>query len=575
VIERGFKLAVRRSPALALLAALLLVLAGVTGAWMSERDFREQKVEQARAHAQVLAASVGAALAFEDESEARQAIDALTANPDISAVGVYTETGALFASRSNDGRRPPASLDGMAARGYGGGHARVIAPVTQNQSNFGAVYVELSAGAGAERWMRYIGVALLLVMAGIMVALVAAAQRALSAANEELTRRADALAQSNAQLTSEVTERQKAQSALAQAQKMEAIGQLTGGVAHDFNNLLMVVSSGLRLLETRDDPEKRASIVASMRQAVDRGAGLTKQLLAFSRRQKLTPEVVVIEDRIEGLSALLERSLREDIALKLDFDGTPHAAKIDPGQFELAILNLAVNARDAMPSGGVISIQVRQNRELDGDWIAVSVTDTGVGMSRGVQARAFDPFYTTKEVGKGTGLGLSQVYGFALQSGGRCEIDSTEGRGAIVTLLLPPTDEPVPAKPKLEAKSATNGAGAVLVVEDDDNVASLVCEMINDLGYSATRVPTAHAALERIERGPPVDLVFSDIVMPGGLSGIELAGELRRRKPELPILLTTGYAGRGEEEEVEGFPVLRKPYDRDALGAALASVASH
>jgi CheY-like chemotaxis protein len=133
----------------------------------------------------------------------------------------------------------------------------------------------------------------------------------------------------------------------------------------------------------------------------------------------------------------------------------------------------------------------------------------------------------------------------------------------------------VPAKPKLEAKSATNGAGAVLVVEDDDNVASLVCEMINDLGYSATRVPTAHAALERIERGPPVDLVFSDIVMPGGLSGIELAGELRRRKPELPILLTTGYAGRGEEEEVEGFPVLRKPYDRDALGAALASVASH
>jgi len=572
---RSLDRALQRSPALALLAAVLLLIAGVTGALMSERDFREQKVEQARAHAQVLAASVSAALAFEDVSETQHAINVLMANPDVSAVGVYTEDGALFASRSADDRHPPTSLVGMAFNPYSNGHARAVAPVTQSQSNLGSVYVELSAGAGAERWMRYIAVALLLVMAGVMVALVAAAQRALSAANTELTRRADALTESNSQLTREVAERQKAQSALAQAQKMEAIGQLTGGVAHDFNNLLMVISSGLRLLETRDDPEKRAGIVNSMRQAVDRGAGLTKQLLAFSRRQKLSPEVVVVQERIEGLSTLLERSLREDIALKLDFDAAPLAAKIDPGQFELAVLNLAVNARDAMPNGGVVAIQVRPRRERDGEWIAVSVSDTGVGMSPEVQARAFDPFYTTKEVGKGTGLGLSQVYGFALQSGGRCELESMEGRGTTITLLLPPTDEPAPIKPKAEVKSERPGAGAVLVVEDDDNVANLVCEMINDLGYSATRVPSARAALEHIERGPPVDLVFSDIVMPGGLNGIQLASELRRRNPELPILLTTGYAGRGEEEEVEGFPVLRKPYDRDALGAALASIASH
>lgn len=555
----------RHAPLLAIVATAMLLLAGVTGAWLTERDFRDQKIDQARAHARVLAASVTAALAFQDLNDAERAVESLSANPDVVAIGVYTDEGALFAGDSSEGRPLPPTFSQTPRAAYSAGYAHATVDVTEAQTRLGAVYVELSTGAGPARWMRYVGVFLLLVMASLMIALVATAQR-------ELARRADALAQSNAQLTKEISERQKAQSALAQAQKMEAIGHLTGGVAHDFNNLLMVISSGLRLLETRDDPKKRESIVTSMRQAVDRGAGLTKQLLAFSRRQKLSPEVIIVQDRIENLRALLERSLREDIALKIDFDADPSPVKLDPSQFELAILNLTVNARDALPNGGIVSIRVHNQRTAAGNLAVVSVSDNGVGMPAEVAGRAFDPFFTTKEVGKGTGLGLSQVYGFVLQSGGRCELESTEGGGTTVTLVLPLTDEPMPARvAKTEAKAVLTGAGAILVVEDDDSVASLVCDMIDDLGYSATRVPNAHEALARIERGLPVDAVFSDIIMPGGLNGIELATELRRRRPDLPILLTTGYSGHGVAE-TQDFPVLRKPYDRDELGAALAQL---
>ncbi len=401
----------RYSPLLAIVATILLLLAGLTGAWLAERDFREQNIEQVRAHARVLAASVSAALAFDDITEAQRAVDALEANPDVVAVGVYTAQGELFAG-STTGRSLPSTFADAPSHDYSGDNAHATMDVVESESRLGAVYVELSTGAGPGRWMRYVGVFLLLIMAILMIALVAAAQRALGAANLELERRANALAESNTQLRLEVAERQKAQTALAQAQKMEAIGQLTGGIAHDFNNLLMVISSGLRLLESREAPVKRANIVASMQQAVDRGAGLTKQLLAFSRRQKLSPEVVVVQDRIDNLRALLERSLREDIALKIDFEDEVSAVRLDPSQFDLAILNLAVNARDAMPSGGIVALRIKNLRSADGEFASVSVSDTGVGMPADVAARAFDPFFTTKEVGKGTGLGLSQVYGF-------------------------------------------------------------------------------------------------------------------------------------------------------------------
>ncbi|MBC7768974.1 MAG: response regulator [Phycisphaerales bacterium] len=557
------------TPLLALITAVILVFAGVTGAVVSERDFREQKMEQAQAHARVLAASVSGALAFYDAVEAQYAIEALTANPDVGGVGVYGADGALFVSRAGPEGEPPQSMTIGPPTRFADNFASAAAPVVQNDTPLGWVFVRLSGGAGT-RWLRYVGVALLLGMAALMVVVIGQAQRALTGANEELSRRAEALARTNEQLSSEVSEKRKAQSALAHAQKMEAIGQLTGGVAHDFNNLLMVISSGLRLLETRDDEAKRASIVSAMRQAVDRGAGLTKQLLAFSRRQKLTPEVILVQERLQVLRPLLERSLREDIKLDLKFAAADAAIKVDPGQFDLAVLNLAVNARDAMPGGGALTISIELGRGEDLNAVAVRIADTGQGMSPEVQARAFDPFYTTKEVGKGTGLGLSQVYGFTLQSGGRCEIESEPGRGATISLILPLSTEAPP--PRAEpAPEIAAGSGAVLVVEDDDSVAAMVCEMIADLGYTVTRVPNAHEALQCIEDGARVDLMFSDIIMPGGLNGIELAHEVRRRRPELPILLTTGYGGRGDGE-VQGFRVLRKPYDRDELGSALAEL---
>lgn len=561
-----------RSPAPVIMVAALLLVVGVAGALIAESDFRGQKVEQARAHARVLASSVTAALAFQEPSEAAQAVSAMSAAPDIGAVGVYDAGGLLVVAADGPLGPPPERAAAMEYSGFRDGYAVAIEQVEQNGVVLGQVYVRIVTPAGASRWMRYLGVGILLLMSILVLAIVAAAQRGQHMANAELERRAAELARTNARLLKEVADRKKAENALAHAQKMEAIGQLTGGVAHDFNNLLMVISSGLRLLETRDDENKRAAIVAAMQQAVERGANVTKQLLAFSRRQKLSPEATLVQQRLENLRPLLERSLREDITLKFDFRGPDVAVKIDPGQFDLAVLNLAVNARDAMPDGGKLTLCVDTVREGAEAQAMVSVVDTGAGMSPEVKAKAFDPFFSTKEVGKGTGLGLSQVYGFSVQSGGRCELESEPGRGTTVRLYLPVTDE-TPARAEPQLRDERKAAGAILMVEDDDSVSAMVGEMLSDLGYQVTRVASAKEALSKLADGAAcVDIVFSDIVMPGGMSGIDLAREVKRRRPDLPILLTTGYGGH-EELDAHEFPVLRKPYNREELSAALSRAA--
>jgi signal transduction histidine kinase/CheY-like chemotaxis protein len=560
-----------RSPAPVVLAAALLLLVGAIGALVAESDFRAQKVEQARAHARVLASSVSAALAFQDAADGRRAVEAIAAAPDVGALGVYDSNGALFVARAGEHGAPPPRAPASAFAYFRDGYATAAEPVRQNGADLGMVYVRVRPSEGAGRWMRYIALGLLLLMAVLVLAIVAAAQQSQHLANLELKRRADDLARANAQLNKEVSERQKAESALVHAQKMEAIGQLTGGVAHDFNNLLMVISSGLRLLATRDDEAKRAAIVSAMQQAVDRGAGVTKQLLAFSRRQRLSPEVMLVHERLQNLLPLLERSLREDITLAIDVRSDDLAVKADPGHFDLCILNLAVNARDAMPKGGSLTLRVERAAHGEQTLAAIRVIDTGSGMTPEVQARAFDPFFSTKEVGRGTGLGLSQVYGFALQSGGACEIDSELGRGTTVSLLLPLTTEAV-AQSRPKAADASEGAGTVLMVEDDETVSAMVGEMLSDLGYTVMRAASAREALETLANGrADVDVVFSDIIMPGGMSGIELARELKRLRPDLPVLLTTGYGGHDETTAHE-FPVLRKPYAREDLAAALSRV---
>jgi PAS domain S-box-containing protein len=370
----------------------------------------------------------------------------------------------------------------------------------------------------------------------------------------------------------------EAERLLRQSQKLDAIGQLTGGVAHDFNNLLMVIAGGVSLLERPGDAQRRVRVIAQMRQATERGASLSRKLLAFSRRQPLNPEPVDLHWQISGMREILDRTLRGDIEVRTELADDLWNIKVDPAEWELVVLNLCVNARDAMPGGGVITIgaknalQVRQG-ELAGDFVMVSVCDTGTGMSAEVLAHIFEPFFTTKEIGKGSGLGLPQVYGFTQQSGGTITVASVVGEGTTVTLLLPRTAGP-PAEraPRRADDRERHGGrlGSILLVEDSDEVAVLVTEMLRELGYRVTRAASAQGALGALADEREIDLVFSDIVMPGTLNGMELAREVRRRRPGVPVLLTSGYAGAAVlDAEAEDIKILCKPYAIEALDVAL------
>ncbi|HTK00019.1 MAG TPA: ATP-binding protein [Bordetella sp.] len=391
------------------------------------------------------------------------------------------------------------------------------------------------------------------------------------------------LEQANVELRNQMKERAIVEQTLRHAQKMEALGQLTGGVAHDFNNLLMVISGGLQVFDRQPDPARRQRLMAAMRQAVERGSGLTRQLLAFSRRQPLQSEAVNLSRQIYGMREMLDRSLRGDIKVVLRLPDDIWTVEVDPGELELVLLNLAVNARDAMPAGGTIEIRAEnipdlREGDLQGDFVGLSVVDSGTGMTEEVKARVFEPFFTTKEVGKGSGLGLAQAYGFAKQSGGGVQIFSELGKGTTVRLTLPRSTKPVPkAAPMVgDAFAAAAASAHVLLVEDDDEVAALVGEMMGQLGFDATRVASPAAALGALADGRPIDLVFSDIMMPGGMSGLQLAREIRARRIHLPIVLTTGYIGEeARAAENDGIPLLPKPYRVEDLGSILqAALAS-
>ncbi|MDQ0135556.1 PAS domain S-box-containing protein [Neorhizobium galegae] len=374
-------------------------------------------------------------------------------------------------------------------------------------------------------------------------------------------------------------ELRKTQETLRQAQKMEVIGQLTGGVAHDFNNLLMVISGGLDVLDKRDDPVRRERIKNGMLQAVNRGASLTRQLLTFARRQPLKPQPVDLRHQISQMRELLDRTLGGDITIDVDVDTGVWPVQADPAELELVLLNLCVNARDAMPTGGTIVISA-SNSVVDalgkkGDVVKITVADGGVGMQPEVLKRVFEPFFTTKEVGKGSGLGLAQVYGFVEASGGSVEINSEPGIGTAVDLWLPRSIEPsVEASgdhsSRAHGEADRSVAGKILVVEDDDSVAMLVNDMLDQLGYSVTRVDGAAAALTALASDAEPDLMFSDIMMPGGINGVDLAKEVKQRHPKLPILLTSGHADALKSAATaEGVEILPKPYSLRQLSEAL------
>jgi two-component system NtrC family sensor kinase len=379
-------------------------------------------------------------------------------------------------------------------------------------------------------------------------------------------------------LYAEAERREAAEAALRQAQRLEAIGQLTGGVAHDFNNLLMIVSGSVQRLRRDLSSEKHTRLLDMITNATNRGESLTRQLLAFSRRQMLTPAVIDLAERLPELKDMLSRSLRDDITIEVAVPDQSCAVKVDPSELELALLNLAVNARDAMPNGGALSITAQPvvlkgkaaEEGLSGEFVAISLADTGSGIPADILPHVFEPFFTTKEVGKGTGLGLSQVYGFAKQSGGTATITSTVGRGTVITLYLPRTQElPAPSIARIEPEAVPQPAGTVLVVEDSPEVTEVVTAYFQQLGYMVKQVANAHDALELLANDPKIDLVFSDILMPGGMNGLELGHAIRRLYPAMPVLLTTGYSDSARDAVQQGFVVLQKPFDLAGLEQAL------
>jgi two-component system NtrC family sensor kinase len=379
-------------------------------------------------------------------------------------------------------------------------------------------------------------------------------------------------------LHDEAERREMAEGALHQAQQLQAIGQLTGGVAHDFNNLLMIVSGSVQRLRRHIKDEKQIHLLDAITTATQRGESLTRQLLTFSRRQTLQPSVIDLAERLPEIKDMLSRSLRGDIEIRVGVPRRPCAVKVDPSELELALLNLAVNARDAMPSGGTLTITAKpvvlrgkvSEEGLAGDFAAIRVADTGSGIPADVLPRVFEPFFTTKDVGKGTGLGLSQVYGFAHQSGGAATIASSARRGTVVTLFLPRTWE-APARPQEQSAvvSAKRHAGTVLLVEDNAEVAEVGKAYFEELGYTVKQAASAQAGLDFVEGDRDIDLVFSDILMPGGMNGLELADAIRQRFPHIVVLLTTGYSSSAQDAVRQGFAVLQKPYDLAALDRAL------
>ena len=384
-----------------------------------------------------------------------------------------------------------------------------------------------------------------------------------------------------AKITRDITERRETQlkleqmqNQLAESQKLDALGQLTGGVAHDFNNLLMVITGSIHTLKKGiGDDARMQRAVTAIETATRRGAALTSQLLTFARRQSVNPEPIDVAERIEAVRDVLDTGVGGAVKLSFDIDRTIWPVTIDVAELETALVNLVINARDAMPGGGTITIGAHNMTIPEGgdagDYVGVSVTDAGTGIAPDVLHKIFDPFFTTKPIGKGTGLGLSQVHGFAYQAGGTVRVESELGKGTTVTILLPRDWSSSRPSDRSEIAEA-GGSGTVLLVEDNPDVASASASLLEQLGYTVRRVADAEAAVLDVERDS-VDLVFSDIVMPGKMDGLGLARRLKEIRPNLPVLLATGYSDAAANARGE-FSIIRKPYEIHQLSQAIAKL---
>ena len=556
---------------LTIAAATAIIVAAFALGIYDTQVYRAQAFRQADTDAKILAATVVGALAFNDNDAAQDYVNALAENPSIAAAAIYDLDGARVAAyvRNQSSVVPPRAP--AVGGDFQGAYVDIVRAVTQKDKLLGTVYVSRVTEPLARRLTRYASIILLVTLGVLVVSVLVQMNTELSRANERLR--------------SEMAERGKAEDALRQAQKMEAIGRLTGGIAHDFNNMLAVVIGGLELVRRRlaKGETNLDQYIESALGGARRAATLTQRLLAFSRQQPLQPSPVDPNNLVAGMSELLRRTIGEAYAIETSLGANVGRIQVDPHQLENVILNLAVNSRDAMPNGGKLIIetanvalddaQAAEGNVVPGPYVMIAVVDTGIGMTPEVLAKAFDPFFTTKGVGQGTGLGLSQVYGFIRQSGGHVKLESTMGAGTAVNIYLPRyfgemTAEPV-AKPSTVLQEA-NDVVTVLVVEDEPAVRGFVVTAIRDLGYRTLEAEGGHAALEILKDHPEVGLLFTDIVMPH-MNGRQLAEEAVRLRPRLKVLFTTGYTRETGPTDPD-IRLLSKPFTLEQLSAALRSV---
>ena len=417
-----------------------------------------------------------------------------------------------------------------------------------------------------------------------IIALIAAA--AIIALLVQLARRSASIERVNAELREQMAERERAEAALRQAQRVEAVGQLTGGVAHDFNNLLTVLVGNIDLIQTSGSQDQRTGDrLAAMRAAAEKGATLTGHLLAFARRQPLLPRAVDLNGVVTGMRDLFESALGRRVQLETRLADDLWAALVDPTQIELVILNLVINARDAMPEGGLVTIETANRRRgpparheepAEGEYVVVSVRDAGVGMTPEVQAKAFEPFFTTKAPGAGSGLGLSQVFGTARQSGGDVQIDSAPGKGTTVSVFLPRAEVAKQPQPSTQpaAMAMRSGSATVLVVDDDEAVRKTTVDVLGGLGYTVLEAADGASALALLARGGRVDALLTDVVMPG-MSGPELARRVRASWPNLPVIFISGYADPEGVAGEELGRLVRKPFRAADLQRQIETAIDH
>ncbi|HKT54428.1 MAG TPA: ATP-binding protein, partial [Caulobacteraceae bacterium] len=529
----------RARTVLVLISVAALIAASLAVAAYNERRYQTQVRQATAVQARVLADTVSAALSFGDRAALQEYVGALKANGTVDAAGVYDERGRLMASYARTRLAPRISQALSSAEAPG--QVIVFAPVTQDRVPLGTVYVRDRTEPLLSRLSHYVGPGLLLVMSVLMFVIMG-----LDAA---------ALRRVNQRLTAQIAEREKAEAALRQSQKMEAIGQLTGGIAHDFNNMLAIILGSLDIMLRRhaDADPRITRLAAAAMEGANRAAALTQRLLAFSRLQPLKPASTDVAKVVTDMTDLLRRTLGETIAVETVSAGGLWRAHIDQPQLETAIVNLAINARDAMSEGGKLTVETG-NAYLDrvyaeaeeditpGQYVMVAVTDTGNGMAAEVLDRAFEPFFTTKPPGLGTGLGLSQVQGFLKQSGGHIRIYSEIGVGTTVKLYLPRSfAEPERARgAPARSRGAVRRDVTVLVVEDEAGVRDFAVEALGVLGYDVIAADGAEAALEALDAHPEVQLLLTDVVM-SVMNGRALSEAALKRRPGLVVVFMTGY----------------------------------